>query len=276
MFKVGQEINRREEIHAPYGGQRQGGIATPTAIKAVFLFTSPSGEAHGYSDGFRDDGSFWYTGEGQLGDMTMQKGNKAILNHRENDKDIYLFEYTKKAHVRLIGKAECIGHHLEQRTDSEGNLREAFIFHLAIVPERKGTGGDSDTPYINIGPTKISGKNKTLKELKDIALGSSSDVKSVKQKQQEVYVRSTAIKEYVLKRAGGICEYCLKDAPFKTKLGPYLECHHILRLSDGGPDHPLNVIGICPNCHREAHYSIDKRLVNNSMLQKVKELEVDI
>jgi 5-methylcytosine-specific restriction protein A len=66
--------------------------------------------------------------------MTMQKGNKAILNHRENDKDIYLFEYTKKAHVRLIGKAECIGHHLEQRTDSKGNLREAFIFHLAIVP----------------------------------------------------------------------------------------------------------------------------------------------
>lgn len=275
MFRKGKEINRRTDIHALYGGQRQGGISTPASVDAIFLFTSPSGEAHGYSDGFRDDGAFWYTGEGQLGDMTMQKGNKAILNHKENGKDIYLFEYTKQAHVRLIDRVECIGHHVEQRPDTEGNTREAFIFHLAIVPEQGGTGGESALSPINIDPKQISGKKKTLAELKEIAMSSEPNTKTAKQKEKEVYVRATAIKEYVLKRANGVCEYCQKDAPFETRLGPYLECHHILRLSDGGPDHPLNVIGICPNCHREAHYSIDKQRINSGMLEKVKKLEIN-
>jgi 5-methylcytosine-specific restriction protein A len=273
MFQVGKEINRRQDIHATYGGQRQGGIATPKGVEAIFLFTSPSGEAHGYSDGFRDDGTFWYTGEGQFGDMTMQKGNRAIFNHKENGKEIYLFEYTRKAHVRLLGKAECIGHHMEQRPDTEGNLRKAFIFHLGLNIEQGGENGDLKTPFIDIDPKKISGKNRSLSELRCLALSSTEGIQSTTQKQREIYIRANAIKEYVLKRADGSCEYCSKTAPFITKVGPYLECHHILRLSDGGPDHPNNVIGICPNCHREAHYALGKEEVNQAMLKAVGVLE---
>jgi 5-methylcytosine-specific restriction protein A len=202
--------------------------------------------------------------------MTMQKGNKAVLTHKENGKDIYLFEYTRQAHVRLMNKVEYVGHHLEQRPDTEGNVREAFIFHLAIVPEQWGTGGELTQFPIDIDPKQISGKKKTL------ATRAQPGIKTAKQKEKEVYIRSIAIKEYVLKRAQGVCEYYQKNAPFETKLGPYLECHHILRLSDGGPDHPLNVIGICPNCHREAHYSKDKKRINNNMHLKVKELESNV
>jgi len=36
----------------------------------------------------------------------------------------------------------------------------------------------------------------------------------------------------------GVCESCLQPAPFHGKKGPYLEVHHVHRLSDGGPDHP--------------------------------------
>ena len=35
---------------------------------------------------------------------------------------------------------------------------------------------------------------------------------------------------------------------------PYLEVHHKIRLSDGGEDTIDNVVALCPNCHRKAHY----------------------
>ena len=73
-FQVGQLYHRRDDIHARYGGQQQGDIATPTAVPAVFLFTGDGGEAHGYSDGWAPDGSFRYFGEGQLGDVQLKVG----------------------------------------------------------------------------------------------------------------------------------------------------------------------------------------------------------
>ncbi len=81
-----------------------------------------------------------------------------------------------------------------------------------------------------------------------------------------VFERSIAIKIYVHKRADGKCEACNSEAPFFTFTGnPYLEVHHIRRLSDGGPDHPEWVIGVCPNCHRRSHFSVDKDQVNERM-----------
>lgn len=50
---------------------------------------------------------------------------------------------------------------------------------------------------------------------------------------------------------------------------PYLEPHHIRRISDGGPDHPEWVAGVCPNCHGRAHYSADKVEFNAELRAKV-------
>ena len=38
-FIVGHTYNRRRDIHARYGGQRQNGIVTPSNSFIVFLFT---------------------------------------------------------------------------------------------------------------------------------------------------------------------------------------------------------------------------------------------
>ncbi|CAH7245263.1 e14 prophage; 5-methylcytosine-specific restriction enzyme McrA (fragment) [Vibrio chagasii] len=57
-------------------------------------------------------------------------------------------------------------------------------------------------------------------------------------------------------RANGTCEICYKPAPFirKTDNTPYLEVHHKLPLAQGGPDTVDNVLALCPNCHRQAHF----------------------
>jgi hypothetical protein len=76
-----------------------------------------------------------------------------------------------------------------------------------------------------------------------------------------VYVRNSDVVAEVLFRANGICGRCKNKAPFHTADGrPYLEVHHKIRLADKGPDTVQNAIALCPNCHRELHYGVNRDL----------------
>lgn len=87
------------------------------------------------------------------------------------------------------------------------------------------------------------------------AIGAPAPQTSAKEARHFYYQRSEAVRRYVLARAGGTCECCSDPAPFVRADGsPYLEPHHTRRLSDGGPDDPRFVAGICPTCHRHIHY----------------------
>ena len=96
-FEVGRTYNRRQDIHARFAGQQQGGIITPKEHNLVIVITGEEGGQHGYSDAMRPDGLFEYFGEGQIGDMLMVRGNNAVANHTENGKDLLLFRKTKEA-----------------------------------------------------------------------------------------------------------------------------------------------------------------------------------
>jgi 5-methylcytosine-specific restriction endonuclease McrA len=71
-----------------------------------------------------------------------------------------------------------------------------------------------------------------------------------------VFCRNPDVVAEVLYRAKGICQNCLKAAPFvrRTDGSPYLEVHHRIHLAAGGEDIVENAIALCPNCHRAAHY----------------------
>jgi HNH endonuclease len=117
-------------------------------------------------------------------------------------------------------------------------------------------------------------KSASLEELRAAALGKSVPRAGAQQRLVTVRKREVAIKAYALKRAAGRCEFCGEDAPFLSDDGkPYLESHHILRVSDEGPDHPRNVIGVCPNCHRRAHYAHDRVRIKRQMMRKVAVLD---
>lgn len=80
--------------------------------------------------------------------------------------------------------------------------------------------------------------------------------------QREVTVmvrdRSAAVRERVLRRACGVCELC-GEPGFVTAAGSvYLETHHVIPLSLEGPDHDSNVVALCPNDHRRAHFGTDR------------------
>jgi len=78
--------------------------------------------------------------------------------------------------------------------------------------------------------------------------------------------RDREIRDYVLYRAQGKCEYCGKPA-FKLPSGEmYLETHHVIPISERGEDSVINVAALCPNHHREAHYGSDAGEIRKKLL----------
>lgn len=87
------------------------------------------------------------------------------------------------------------------------------------------------------------------------------------------YSRDSAVVDWVLSRAKGICECCKQPAPFAGKDGtPFLEVHHVRQLADEGSDRLSNAVAVCPNCHRRLHCGIDADDVREKVYRNVSEL----
>jgi 5-methylcytosine-specific restriction enzyme A len=102
----------------------------------------------------------------------------------------------------------------------------------------------------------------SLDDLRKRALADSAESRSASERKASYRYRSRAVRMCVLRRANGRCESRKTAAPFTTVADePYLEPHHIRRLTRGGPCDPRWVIAGCPNCHRRA---TTQRTVPNS------------
>jgi 5-methylcytosine-specific restriction protein A len=271
-FVVG-ETYRRRSLHELYGGQEQGGISTPKSIPWILLFTGESGREYGYQDGYREDGLFWYTGEGRRGDMKMIRGNRAINQHEKNGRALHLFQSLERGAVRYIGEGTCLGFRWETAPDLGKQPRRAIVFQLRI------DGGPAGKPVASEGDSLGREVDRLwlrpLDELRRLVYEAPADSGvSAEQRVGNVYRRNAGVKAYVLRRASGVCEGCHQPAPFKMADGkPYLEPHHIRRLADGGPDHPLWVAALCPNCHRRVHHGADGTEFNEQVAQSIRAIE---
>lgn len=260
-FKVGKTYSRWF-IHDVLKGERYKGIATPSDYPLVLLFTGDSGSAYGYEDEFLGDDTFLYTGEGTEGDMTMDDGNRAIRDHKQNKESLHLFESSDLPWiVTYLGEYE----HLEVREleleDENGDLRNAFRFHLAPI-------GGSEIEIEGGSPASLSDE-ELFQKAKQSAPTSSTSADSSGGGRS--YPRSQYVREFALRMAHGVCQGCEEEAPFYNKQNqPFLEVHHLTRQSDGGPDDPENVIAVCPNCHREVHEGKEGDKLNNELKAKAR------
>ncbi|MBP1920282.1 HNH endonuclease [Youngiibacter multivorans] len=94
----------------------------------------------------------------------------------------------------------------------------------------------------------------SLKDLKRIAEKNESEIVSSRKVMSNAYIRDAYVAEYAKRKANGVCQLCGHKAPFSTSAGvPYLECHHIEWISNGGSDTIENTVALCPNCHRKMH-----------------------
>ncbi|KRB79055.1 hypothetical protein ASE07_05030 [Noviherbaspirillum sp. Root189] len=85
-----------------------------------------------------------------------------------------------------------------------------------------------------------------------------------------IFERDSEIVKAVKQRAvNGCCEFCGKEG-FKTASGGfYLEAHHVIPLNCGGPDDVRNVVAICADDHRRAHFGEDRHAVRDRMIWEV-------
>ena len=252
-FVKGEIYDRQTEIHGPFGGSSQSGIAPSSKAPAVFLFSGASGKQYGYTDEVDEVlGVYSYAGEGQVGNMVLTHGNLAVQQHAATGRALHLFKSLGKGKGQLyVGEYVCADLSWIKGPDKKGDIREIVIFHLVPIADialhESVPGEDLATEISGLKPDALR------RRAYEAAVASVSKGKSTSTR--TIYARSQAIKDYVLRRAAGICESCVQPAPFITKAGtPYLEPHHINRLSDGGLDHPKYMGAVCPSCHKEIHY----------------------
>lgn len=269
MFVVGQKYSRSKDIHDKYGGTRQSGISPSGSHPYIFLFTGDSGEAYGYEDGWQqDDGVFLYTGQGQVGDMEFSRGNKAIRDHIADNKQLFLFRAIGKGQpVEFLGEFECASIDFARGPDVNGDLRKTIRFNLVpVTPE------DTDESYESLKPVAT----KTFEDIRKSAFAAvaPTETKNWRMASQIRRQRRSEIREYVLRRAEGVCELTGEQAPFVKPDGqPYLEVHHIKKLSDGGLDHPINCAAITPNAHREIHFGHKGKQLDEKLAQLIEHKE---
>lgn len=83
--------------------------------------------------------------------------------------------------------------------------------------------------------------------------------------------RDAAVRQAVLSRSAGICEWCGVSG-FRTSAGHlYLETHHVVPLSEGGDDTAANVVALCATHHREAHFGHERVVMRDALLRMARQ-----
>lgn len=88
--------------------------------------------------------------------------------------------------------------------------------------------------------------------------------------QRSFVKRDMKVREAVLWRAGGKCER--KDCDVTRDFVAFFDVHHI--LGAGTSDRVWNCVALCPNCHREAHYSPHAERINAELLRFARSFEL--
>jgi len=268
-FELDKLYNRQRDIHKVFGGQEQSGIVTPKGSPFIFLFAHES-DQFGYIDGWKSEGIFSYTGEGQVGDMALVRGNKALHDHIATGHELLLFEATKTSGLyRYLGCFGCAGFEYGRGLDRNGLDRKTIVFHLVPITQVENREPDEESEGNSAG--------KTLSELRSTAyVAASNEPQTPSASRRSFYRRNREVKNYVLARANGICEACGEKAPFERIDGtPYLEPHNTRRVSDGGPDDPRFIGAVCPTCHRKIHHGKSGNKLNDTLQKYIDDQERD-
>jgi 5-methylcytosine-specific restriction protein A len=279
------KIYKRSTIHDSFGGNRQSGISPSKKSNSVFIFTGESGEQFGYTDSWDIAREvFTYTGEGQTGDMSMNSGNAAIKDHVQAGRALHLFQIIPppelkteetnaqgKGYCRYICEMQCAGVIEELGPDKLGSSRRIYQFQLVRVDAL-------DFTEYTAGPEQREKQPATdisLIDLREKALHAAKPQQGkARDTRRSIYERARHVTEYALARSEGKCESCKTPAPFRRVNGsPYLEVHHIDRLSDGGLDAPHRVAAICPTCHRHIHFGEGGNIINDALRVKIDSIE---
>ncbi|WP_224984202.1 HNH endonuclease [Geomonas agri] len=283
MFAVGREYPRNALLCFVGSKQGQSGIIWGALEPGCVIATS--GGRHSARAGYLDerlaDGRWVYFGQGEKGDQDPETYANSLLSAGERT-------------VLLFSTREPTSSQVKQQGNHSKKYRFEGMFNVLswewFIP-MEGKRISNRLIKFELVPTTSDYHEETLDvSSPDFVPSPSSDFKALRAELSEpkakspknrpsaqYFARSKKIKDYALARAAGVCEACSSQAPFTTPNGqPFLEVHHLDRLADDGPDIPLNVAGICPNCHREAHYGKNLNVFRKNLHFEVAKKEANL
>ena len=206
------------------------------------------------------DGILHYTGMGKKGDQVLTGNqNSTLYESDHNGVEVHLFEvehatqYIYRGIVKLVDTP-----YQKNQLDNEGASRRVWIFPVKPLVDMKVDENPNPAKLAKMAPKQLILNSNAV----------SSVDHEPKVSEVTIYHRNPYLKEAVKRIADGKCQLCGKAAPFIDNYGePYLEEHHVKKLSDGGADTIDNVVAICPNCHRKVHILNDRE--DEILLEKV-------
>lgn len=150
--------------------------------------------------------------------------------------------------------------------------QDDFIENIQVIQTDLSLGYLKSSSYNEDARIEETAFDENIDErkLSEISTRITADINIERKRSHELIgaVRSYYLRNFKVPPENLImCDAC-NEKTFTTKgKYAYLEFHHIIPFStDNGPDHYLNIVGICPMCHRKFHFAtkeIKKDLYND-------------
>jgi hypothetical protein len=96
--------------------------------------------------------------------------------------------------------------------------------------------------------------------------GASESPTEQKGKTGMLFVRDQAVRSHAIARSKGRCEWCGAQGFALDNGSVFLETHHVVPLSESGADTIFNVVALCANHHREAHFGSLRHAMRERLL----------
>lgn len=130
-------IYSNKELTTIFKCSTQGGIRISTRNKTATLISHETSKTNPYKDSsVNEDGTFVYTGMGQIGDQVVKPTNQngKIAFSKENGYRLYYFIAVDKNKYKFIGEVKLSdNYYFADEKDSEGNMRKVVKFPLSII-----------------------------------------------------------------------------------------------------------------------------------------------
>lgn len=283
MFQINVEYKRPKLLEFVGSNVSQTGIIYGYKEPDCIILTSGGkhAESYGYEDRRNEDGSWYYIGRGDGGDQDPNKRPNWYLTNRE--KTVLLFSAreptanerkannSRSKYYKFEGFFEVISWTII--IPYEGPRKGDKLVQYHLIPLENIYNVQYDTEALLLVREKLNLRDFKKKiQARSKRVSKDSHLTIV-----EYRARSLEVKLYALDRANGKCENCNKPGPFLDTNGiPFLEVHHINSLCDDGPDELDNVVAVCPNCHREAHFGKRRVAIKEYLIRTIGEKESKI
>ena len=131
-LSIGDKIGNKD-IALLFQCTNQGGIRKSNKTKTVVLIAKFTECLYKHR---KENGIIYFTGMGKVGNQELKRQNKGVLEAKENDFHIHLFEMHTEGVYTYCGEVELAGKpFIEEQPDDNGNIRDVFIFPMKTIEQ---------------------------------------------------------------------------------------------------------------------------------------------